>query len=45
LKHPQGVHIDLSPHDLNHDDRQWIAIQLKQLAMQLEQLNDKDATA
>ncbi len=45
LKHPQGVHIDLSPQYLNQDDRQWIALQLKQLATQLEQLNDKDASA
>ena len=45
LKHPQGVHIDLSPQHLNHDDRHWIAMQLKQLATQLEQLNDKDAKA
>ena len=40
-----SVHIDLSPQYLNHDDRQWIALQLKQLATQLEQLNDKDASA
>jgi hypothetical protein len=41
LKHPQGVHIDLSPQYLNHDDRQLIAMQLKALVAQLENLTQK----
>ena len=45
LKHPQGVHIDLSPQYLNHDDRQLIAKQLKTLAAQLETLDERDAQA
>jgi hypothetical protein len=45
LKHPQGVHIDLSPQYLNHDDRRLIAAQLKTLAEQLENLDDRDSVA
>ena len=44
LKHPQGVHIDLSPQHLNHDDRHLIAMQLKTLATQLENLDLRDAS-
>ena len=43
LKHPQGVHIDLSPQYLNRDDRQLIATQLKTLAAQLENLDERDS--
>ena len=44
LKHPQGVHIDLSPQYLNHEDRHLIAMQLKTLATQLENLDLRDAS-
>jgi class 3 adenylate cyclase len=43
LKHPQGVHIDLSPQLLNSDDRHWIAAHLKTLAAQLEGLQEGGA--
>ncbi|NQW66199.1 MAG: adenylate/guanylate cyclase domain-containing protein, partial [Burkholderiales bacterium] len=45
LKHPQGIHIDLSPQYLNHDDRRLIAAQLKTLAEQLENLDERDTAA
>jgi class 3 adenylate cyclase len=44
LKHPQGVHIDLSPQYLNHEDRHLIAMQLKTLAAQLENLDLRDTS-
>ncbi|NBW55139.1 MAG: adenylate/guanylate cyclase domain-containing protein [Betaproteobacteria bacterium] len=40
LKHPQGVHIDLSPQYLSSDDRHWIAEHLKTLAAQLDALQE-----